>query len=52
MLVLKGLIVVHVAFWFSPLTVRHSVLNGLLIGITAQFASLFPYDIHTLLPYH
>jgi len=52
MLVLEALIVLHVAFWLRPLTVSHWALNGLLLGLMAQIASLFPYDIHTLLPYH
>ncbi len=52
MMVLEGLIVLHIAFWLRPLTVGHWALNGLLLGLMAQIASLFPYDIHTLLPYH
>lgn len=52
MLILEGLIVVHVAFWLRPLTIGPWALNGLLLGLLAQVASLFPYDIHTLLPYH
>ncbi len=52
MLILEALIVLHVAFWLCPLTVSHWALNGLLLGLMAQIASLFPYDIHTLLPYH
>lgn len=52
MLVLEALIVLHVAFWLRPLTFGHWALNGLLFGLVAQIASLFPYDIHALLPYH
>jgi len=52
MLTLEALIVVHVAFWLRPLTVGHWALNGLFLGLAAQIASLFPYDLHTLLPYH
>lgn len=52
MLVLEGLIVLHIAFWLRPLTVGHWALNGLLLGLMVQIASLFPYDIHTLLSYH
>ncbi|MCS7186891.1 MAG: hypothetical protein RMK89_08070 [Armatimonadota bacterium] len=52
MLVLEALVVIHVAFWLRPLTVGHWALNGLFLGLMAQIAFLFPYDIHTLLPYH
>ncbi len=52
MLILEGLIVVHIAFWLRPLTKVHWAAGGLILGLMAQIASLFPYDIHTLLPYH
>ncbi len=52
MLLLEGLVVLHVAFWLRPLTKMHWSLGGVLLGLLAQSAALFPYDIHALLPYH
>lgn len=52
MLIIEGLVVVHVGFWLRPLTKGHWIVSGFLLGLIAQVAALFPYDIHTLLPYH
>lgn len=52
MLIIEGLVVLHVGFWLRPLTKGHWIVNGFLLGLVSQVAALFPYDIHTLLPYH
>ena len=52
MLLLEGLVVLHIAFWLRPLMKLSWFVSGLLLGLFAQSAALFPYDLHTLLPYH
>ena len=52
MLLLEGLGDLHIAFWLRPLMKLPWLVSGWLLGLFAQSAALFPYDLHTLLPYH
>lgn len=52
-LLLHALVVLHVAFWLRPLAGEIWWAAGLMLGFVAHLSAwLFPYDAHSLLPYH